>query len=138
MVGCSLKSHSAVLMMARIAALSGSGSFAQAVTTWDSSGLNGTEICVSLCVSLSGFPLFSCAKCGVRIPLSPPVLNRDNLHCLQWKLFFLTIFRFAWVCPELESFSVAKYLILSIVWYWLFVIRIVGSAFGFYSNWGWH
>src|ERR1700685_4636592 len=43
-------------MIARIAALSGAGSFSQAVTTRDSSGLNGTEICESLCESPSQFP----------------------------------------------------------------------------------
>src|SRR5208283_342205 len=42
--------------MARIAALSGAGSFSQAVTTWDSSGLNGTEVCESLCESPLEFP----------------------------------------------------------------------------------
>ncbi len=53
---CSLNNQSAVLMMARIAALSGAGSFAQAVTTWDSSGLNGTEICAPICALPFGFP----------------------------------------------------------------------------------
>src|SRR5665213_1787350 len=43
-------------MMARIAALSGAGSFAQALTTWDKSGLNATEVCESLCESPSEFP----------------------------------------------------------------------------------
>ena len=42
--------------MAMIAALSGAGSFSQAVTTWDKSGLNGTEVCESLCESPSEFP----------------------------------------------------------------------------------
>jgi len=69
-------------MMARIAALSGAGNLSHAVTTWDKSWLDGTEICVSLCVSLCGFPLFSWVKCGVRIPLSPPVWF--------WKKFALT------------------------------------------------
>ena len=43
--------------MARIAALSGAGSFAQAVTTWDSSCPNeATGICESLCESPFEFP----------------------------------------------------------------------------------
>ena len=68
----SLENHSAVLTMARIAALSGAGSFAQAVTTWDSSGHDATGFCESICESSCGFPLLSAGKCGVRIPLSPP------------------------------------------------------------------
>ena len=51
-----MKNHAADLTMARIAPLSGAGSFSQAVTTWDSSGLNGTEVCESLCESPSQFP----------------------------------------------------------------------------------
>jgi hypothetical protein len=58
--------------MARIAALSGAGNLSHAVTTWDSSGLDETEICESLCESSCGFPLLSAGFCGVRIPLSPP------------------------------------------------------------------
>lgn len=38
-----------------MAALSGAGSFSQAVTTWDKSELDGTEICASPCVSLFEF-----------------------------------------------------------------------------------
>ena len=45
------RNHTADLTMARMAALSGSGSFAQAVTTWDKSGPHGTGICESLCES---------------------------------------------------------------------------------------
>lgn len=68
-----VKNHSADLTMARMADLSAAGSFSQAVTTWDNSELDGTEICESLCVSLCGFPLLSAEFDGVRIPLSPPV-----------------------------------------------------------------
>jgi hypothetical protein len=68
--------QAADLMMARTADLSAAGSFSHAVTTWDKSELDGTEICESICVSLCGFPLLSVGKCGVRIPLSPPYFTR--------------------------------------------------------------
>jgi hypothetical protein len=51
-----VKSHCADLTMARIARLSGAANFSQAVTTWDKSGPNATEVCESLCVSPFGFP----------------------------------------------------------------------------------
>src|ERR1022692_2268753 len=44
------------LMIARTAALSGVGSFAQAVTTWDKSCPKTTRICASICASPSEFP----------------------------------------------------------------------------------
>jgi hypothetical protein len=45
------ENHPTDLTMARMAALSGAGSFSQAVTTWDKSELVGTEICESICES---------------------------------------------------------------------------------------
>ena len=41
--------------MARMAALSGPGSFAQAVTTWDKSRPKRTRFCASPCASTAGF-----------------------------------------------------------------------------------
>jgi hypothetical protein len=37
--------------------LNSAGKLSHAVTTWDKSWLDGTEICESICVSLCGFPL---------------------------------------------------------------------------------
>jgi hypothetical protein len=45
--------------IARIAALSGAESLAQAVTTWDRSRPDATGVCVSICVSSRDFPMFS-------------------------------------------------------------------------------
>src|ERR1035438_2098063 len=66
-------------MMARIAALSGAGSFSQAVTTWDSSGLNGTKICESLCESPSEFPCKIWRREGDSNPTVLPV-NKGESH----------------------------------------------------------
>src|SRR5208283_3667874 len=66
-------------MMARIAALSGAGSFSQAVTTWDSSGLNWTEVCESLCESPSEFPCKDWRREGDSNPTVLPV-NKGESH----------------------------------------------------------
>src|SRR5208283_564970 len=65
--------------MARIAALSGTGSFSQAVTIWDSSGLNGTEICESLCESPLEFPCKIWRREGDSNPNVLPV-NKVESH----------------------------------------------------------
>src|ERR1022692_1531516 len=66
-------------MMARIAALSGAGSFFQAVTTWDSSGLNWTEVCESLFESPSEFPCKILRGEGGSNPTVLPV-NKGESH----------------------------------------------------------
>ena len=67
-----VENHSADLTMARMAALSGAGSFSQAVTTWDKSGLNVTRFCEALCEGHSISASFSLVLQRVRAPPLPP------------------------------------------------------------------
>src|SRR5208283_4399338 len=66
-------------MIARIAALSGAGSFAQAVTTWDKSCPKTTGICESLCESPSRFPCKIWRREGDSNPTVLPV-NKGESH----------------------------------------------------------
>ena len=67
------------LTMARIAALSGAGSFAQAVTTCDKSGPKTTGICESLCESPSQCPCKIWRREGDSNPTVLPV-NKGESH----------------------------------------------------------
>src|ERR1017187_229386 len=60
-------------MMARIAALSGTGSFPQAVTTWDRSCPNATGFCEAICDGESVFAKLALDLSRVRAPPLPPL-----------------------------------------------------------------
>ncbi len=66
-------------MMARIAALSGAGSFAQAVTIRVKSGQEGIEFRESIRESSSDFPIKSGGERGIRTPQNP-ANNNGNPH----------------------------------------------------------
>jgi hypothetical protein len=65
--------------MARIAALSGAGSFAHAVTTWDKSCPKMTGICESLCESPHDSLVKYGGERGIRTPQFPAD-NKGNPH----------------------------------------------------------
>jgi hypothetical protein len=68
----SLANHSADLTIARIAALSGAGSFSQAVTIWDKSCPNATGFCEAICEGESVFAKLALDLSRVRAPPLPP------------------------------------------------------------------